>query len=158
MRVSDLFGGSLARYFRAHSAAGHHHFRGERHDCADRAADREPECGEQYRGDRRIAQRPDKQGEDRRTGGSGRDSTEHDCGVEGNRAATQSQQLPSETLALSVSACSIALVICSTRSATRARRVANTFSNVAMPESRKIGVSATWMIWATRSSDETGVE
>src|SRR5271167_2366632 len=26
-----------------------------------------------------------------------------------------------------------------------------------MPESRKIGVSATWMTWATRSSDESGL-
>src|SRR5258708_8847583 len=55
------------------------------------------------------------------------------------------------------SACSIDLVICATRSATRASRVANTLSRVAMPESRKIGVSATWMIWATRSSDESGL-
>jgi hypothetical protein len=51
------------------------------------------------------------------------------------------------------SACSIDLVICATRSATRASRVANTLSRVAMPESRKIGVRATWMTWATRSSD-----
>ena len=42
----------------------------------------------------------------------------------------------------------------STRSATRASRVENTFSRVAMPDSRKMGVSATWMTWATKSKDE----
>src|SRR5205823_4374349 len=53
------------------------------------------------------------------------------------------------------SASSIALVIWATRSATRASRVENTFSKVAIPDSKKIGVSATWMTWATKSSDES---
>jgi hypothetical protein len=54
-----------------------------------------------------------------------------------------------------MSASSIARLTWSARSATRASRVEHTFSSVAIPDSRKIGVSATWMICATRSSDET---
>jgi hypothetical protein len=50
------------------------------------------------------------------------------------------------------------LVIWPMRSATRASRVENTFNRVTTPDrtpdSKNIGVSATWMIRATKSKDE----
>jgi hypothetical protein len=46
------------------------------------------------------------------------------------------------------------LLTASTRSATRASRVENTLRTVAMPDSKKTGVSATWMITVSRADPE----
>ena len=100
VRNSDLLGGSLARHLGAYSAAGHHHLYCERCDGADRAADREPEGGEQQRGDSRIAQRPDKQRENRSASGCRPDGAEHHRCIESDRAPAQTQELPSKTGAL----------------------------------------------------------
>jgi hypothetical protein len=51
----------------------------------------------------------------------------------------------------------MALVIWPARSATRESRVANTLSSVAIPDSKKMGVRATWITWATKSSEEETV-
>ena len=142
--ASLLLGGpSPCRDFSTYAAASHQHFRGEASDRANRAHHGEAESREQDRRDGRIPQAPtngvrtDAQvaappKAARRTAASSARDRRRKCDSCTARIAT-----------LPASASSIPFVIWSTRSATRARRVENTFKRVAMPDNRKTGVSAT---------------
>jgi hypothetical protein len=87
---SLLLGGPLpCRDFGPYAAAGHQHFRGEGSDCTNRAHHGETERREQHRGDGRIAQGSDEQGENRSASGCSAKSGEKDRCIKCKRAPPQ---------------------------------------------------------------------
>ena len=79
--------------FGAHAAAGHQHLDGKRADCADRADHRQAECGEQNRGDGRVLQGADEQGQHRGAGQRAGNGAEHDRNIEDDGPAVQMPEI-----------------------------------------------------------------
>jgi hypothetical protein len=136
------------RYLGANAGAGQQHLDGECGDGAKSAYDGEAKQAEQDIGDRRLAQRAEEHDEDSSTGRSSTDRGKDDGRIERDRSSMQILELGRQDFPFILVSVFERLARPSTRSPTRDGRVENTLSSVAIPESRKTGVSATWMICA----------
>jgi hypothetical protein len=137
------------RYLGANAGAGQQHLDGECGDGAKSAYDGEAKQAEQDIGDRRLAQRAEEHDEDSSTGRSSTDRGKDDGRIERDRSSMQILELGRQDfpfILVSVFEC-----LGSTRSPTRESRVENTSSSVAIPDRRKTGVSAIWMMCAISS-------